>query len=179
MPFSYDEIEAMMDQAQSYEGLIDTQAATFREWGQTIERIHDALKATGQPLPKTPGELFWCVYQSLAVQMKLAFDELEALTQQPSDTLYMVGGGCQSATLRQKIADATGKRVVAGPVEATALGNIAIQLIREGLVSDHAAITELIQNSEKIITTLPEKSMEAQIQRLKQIQAQMRDYAQA
>ena len=52
-------------------------------------------------------------------------------------------------------------------------------MIREGLVSDHAAITELIQNSEKIITTLPEKSMEAQIQRLKQIQAQMRDYAQA
>lgn len=179
MPFSYDEIEAMMGQAQSYEGLINTQAATFREWGQTIERIHDALKATGQPLPKTPGELFWCVYQSLAVQMKLAFDELEALTQQPSDTLYMVGGGCQSATLRKKIADATGKRVVAGPVEATALGNIAVQLIREGLVSDHAAITELIQNSEKIITTLPEKSMEAQIQRLKQIQAQMRDYAQA
>ena len=64
-------------------------------------------------------------------------------------------------------------------MEATALGNIAVQLIREGLVSDHAAITELIQNSEKIITTLPEKSMEAQIQRLKQIQAQMRDYAQA
>ena len=64
-------------------------------------------------------------------------------------------------------------------MEATSLGNIAIQLIRVGLVSDHAAITELIQNSEKIITTLPEKSMEAQIQQLKQIQAQMRDYAQA
>ena len=104
--------------------------------------------------------------------MKLAFDELEALTGQPSDTLYMVGGGCQSATLRQKIADATGKRVIAGPVEATALGNIAVQLIAEGLVADHAQITDLIQHSEKIMTAVPQASMTSQITRLKQFKAQ-------
>ncbi|WP_302926329.1 rhamnulokinase [Holdemania filiformis] len=173
---TYDEIEAMMDPAQSYGGLIDTQAPTFREFGQTIERIHSYLKATGQPLPQTHGELFWCVYQSLAAQMKLAFDELEALTGQPSDTLYMVGGGCQSATLRQKIADATGKRVIAGPVEATALGNIAVQLIAEGLAADHAQITALIQNSEKIMTAVPQTSMTSQIVRLKQLKTQALDY---
>ena len=108
--------------------------------------------------------------------MKLAFDELEALTGQPSDTLYMVGGGCQSATLRQKIADATGKRVIAGPVEATALGNIAVQLIAEGLAADHAQITALIQNSEKIMTAVPQTSMTSQIVRLKQLKTQALDY---
>ena len=107
--------------------------------------------------------------------MKLAIDELEALTGQPSDTLYMVGGGCQSATPRQKIADATGKRVVAGPVEATALGNIAVQLIHAGFVRDHAAFTEPIQRGEKLMTAQPQTSMETDIARLKQPRSKQPD----
>ena len=91
--------------------------------------------------------------------------------EQPADTLYMVGGGCQSAALRQKIADATGKRVIAGPVEATALGNIAVQLIHEGFITDHAQMTALICQSEKIVTAIPQASMASQITRLKQLKA--------
>ena len=89
--------------------------------------------------------------------MKLAFDELEALTGQPSDTLYMVGGGCQSATLRQKIADATGKRVIAGPVEATALGNIMVQARAAGVVSSLAEMRRYIGRSIETKTYQPKK----------------------
>lgn len=163
---SYDQIEALMEGAQDFDSLIDTQAPVFREFGGMVERIHQFLRQTGQKQPSDDGELFWCVYQSLAAQMKLAYDELDQVSGLSSKQLYMVGGGCQSQTLRQKIADACGREIVAGPVEATALGNIAVQLISAGLIQDKAEMTQLILNSETIRTACPKTSMEDKIEHL-------------
>lgn len=173
---TYDEIEATMDKAQGYGGLIDTQAPTFREFGQTIERIHSYLRATGQPLPQSHGELFWCVYQSLAAQMKARSTRLEA----PDRTAFR--HAVYGWRRRQSPRCAEDRR---RPPENASLPDRSrprrwatspCQLIAEGLAADHAQITALIQHSEKIMTAVPQTSMTSQIIRLKQLKTQALDY---
>ncbi len=90
-------------------------------------RVQAACRETGQPVPQSPPEIVRCVLDSLARRIADVLDGLEAVTGMPVDTLYVVGGGSQGDLLNRLTADATGRPVIAGPVEATLIGNLLVQ----------------------------------------------------
>lgn len=109
--------------------------------------IEAALRDAGAPLPQNEQELLYCVHHSLALCYRDAVRNLASLTGKSIRTLHIVGGGCQNRTLNQLTANATGLRVLAGPLEATALGNIVAQWIATGEISGIAQARAMIKNS--------------------------------
>jgi rhamnulokinase len=105
------------------------------------------LARTGQPAPTTPGETTRIILESLALKYRALVAQLRGWMPDLPDTLHIVGGGSQNALLNQMTADATGLRVVAGPVEATAVGNVLAQLLAAGEISSLAEGRELVRAS--------------------------------
>ncbi|MDD3212408.1 MAG: FGGY-family carbohydrate kinase, partial [Eubacteriales bacterium] len=112
-----------------------------------IEEIRAALREAGKPLPANDEELLFCVHHSLALCYRDAVRALEKLIGTPFQTVHIVGGGCQNRTLNQLTADALGLRVLAGPLEATALGNIMAQWIATGELAGVDEARALIRKS--------------------------------
>ena len=120
-----------------------------------IAEIRAALKEEGKALPESDGELFACIYHSLAKCYREAVRQLEELTGRRFTGMHIVGGGSRSDALNQWTADYLGIPVYAGPSEGTALGNIAAQMIASGELKDLAAARMLIAESFDIKTYLP------------------------
>ena len=99
-------------------------------------RINEYLKSTGQDIPKSKGQTALCILESLALTYRYYITSLEKLLGCTFDAVHLIGGGVQDENLCKFTASATGKTVTAGPIEATALGNIAVQLIAKGAISD-------------------------------------------
>lgn len=98
-----------------------------------IHAVQKFCEDTKQPVPKTVGEISAVVYNSLAYCYGETVKEIEAITGNTYDTIYVVGGGANAGYLNELTAKYTGKRVSAGPTEATAIGNIAVQMLRDGV----------------------------------------------
>lgn len=111
--------------------------------------IEDYCRSTGQPIPETPGATARAVFESLALKYRSTLASLELLTSRTFSTIRIVGGGSRNALLCQMVADACGRRVVAGPAEATSLGNVMLQAIATGRISSfecgRACIRESVQ----------------------------------
>ncbi len=105
------------------------------------ERIRAAVRNTGAVLTDDPAIITRCILDSLAAGYARTIADAERLAEVPVDVVHIVGGGSQNRLLCQLTADATGKRVIAGPVEATALGNVLVQARAAGVVS--GGLTEL------------------------------------
>jgi rhamnulokinase len=117
--------------------------------------IQDFCRQTGQPAPQTQGELVRCAYESLALRYRQALGWLEELTANRIEVIHIVGGGSQSAILDQFTADACQRPVLAGPVEATALGNILVQVRASGELASLAGMREVVRHSTEVQTFLP------------------------
>ena len=128
-------LDAQTEAAQPLRSLFDINAPEFLAPGGMIERIGARLEAAGEPVPTTRGELLRAVTESLVVAYRRALREAAELSGVAPATIHIVGGGSKNALLCQSTADATGIPVVAGPVEATALGNMLVQLRAVGAVS--------------------------------------------
>lgn len=115
--------------------VVDPDDARFAAPGDMPERIRLYCAETGQPVPASPAEVAACVLDSLALAHRRAVDALETLTGEPVETVHIVGGGANNALLCQLTADATGRTVLAGPDEATALGNALVQAQALGLIA--------------------------------------------
>ncbi|MEV3936167.1 rhamnulokinase family protein [Glycomyces sp. NPDC049804] len=115
--------------------VVDPDDARFAGPGDMPARIRAYCAETGQPVPETPAAVAACVLDSLALAHRRALDDLEALTGDPISTVHIVGGGANNALLCQLTADATGRVVLAGPDEATALGNALVQAQALGLIA--------------------------------------------
>jgi rhamnulokinase len=115
--------------------LIDPDAAAFLPPGDMPERILAACRATDQPEPGSRPAIVRCVLDSLAAAYGRAVRDAARLSGQAVEVVHLVGGGARNALLCQLTADACGLPVVAGPVEATALGNVLIQARAHGLVA--------------------------------------------
>lgn len=124
-PFS--EIEQCARESR-YEGMVDVTAQRLMAPQSMSEEIKSALLETGEAAPKSPGDFFRCAYRSLAAGYGKAVRELEALTGKQYGVLYIVGGGAKNGFLNRLTEEMSGKRVVALPIEATALGNLKIQM---------------------------------------------------
>ncbi|MDR1273947.1 MAG: rhamnulokinase [Odoribacteraceae bacterium] len=141
--------------APPFRCLINPDAARFANPPSMLAAIRDYCLETGQPEPLTPGEVTRCILESLAARYKQVFDQLRAFSGTPLDVLHVVGGGSKNALLNAFTANALGVPVVAGPSEATALGNIILQATAAGFVPDFAAARALIRDSVEPTTFLP------------------------
>ena len=94
--------------------------------------VQDFCEKSGQPVPKTMGEVMVVIYNSLARCYAETISQLEEMSGRTFSRLHIVGGGCQDAFLNKKTKEATGKEVFAGPVEGTALGNLMVQMMKDG-----------------------------------------------
>ncbi len=144
--YTYSQLEELAQQAAPFRSFIDPAAPEFTPPGNIPERIRAFCRRTNQPVPETIGQVIRCIYESLALQSNMALKQLSQLTGRKFSTLHMLGGGIQSELLCRMHADCTGRTVLAGPVEATALGNIIIQLSAlkeiEGLEAGRALIAK-------------------------------------
>lgn len=154
--YGFGELEQMARETEAFLSFIDPDAPEFVPAGNVPRRIREYCKNTGQPAPASIGGIVRCINESLALKYRMALEEIEDCTGKHYDTIYMVGGGTQSKLLCQFTANSCGRRVVAGPIEATVLGNLALQLMASGDVGSLKEARELIMRSQKIESYEPQ-----------------------
>ncbi len=119
------------------------------------DAIADFCKKTGQPVPNSKGAFVRCCLESLAMQYRLVLMQLHEIYNTQFDKIHIVGGGSRNEFLNQLTADATGAAVVTGPVEATVIGNIAMQAIGLGHIASLSEARKMIRNSFELQTYTP------------------------
>ncbi|MFP7477246.1 rhamnulokinase [Terribacillus saccharophilus] len=129
--------------------------ARFLKPDNMIEELQDYCRETAQIVPDSVGDLSLTVFHNLAIAYSEALEELEALTGESIQTLHIVGGGSQNKVLNQLTADYSGVEVIAGPTEATALGNLIVQMIAAGELESLDAGRQLIRKSFPVETFKP------------------------
>ncbi|MEY9490517.1 rhamnulokinase [Streptomyces calvus] len=130
--------------------VVDAGDAAFLAPGRMPERIADACRASGQPVPDSPAEVTRCILDSLALAHRKAVQDAQRLAGQGVDVVHIVGGGTRNALLCQLTADACGLPVVAGPTEAAALGNVLVQARAHGLVGDLPGMRRLLARTQPL-----------------------------
>jgi rhamnulokinase len=133
--------------APPFRAVIDTDAPDFAAPGDMPARIRAFCRRTRQPVPQSRGETIRVVLESLALRYRRAFGRLETVVGRRCDPLHVVGGGCREELLNQFVADALQRPVVAGPVEATATGNVLMQMIATGRLGSLEQGRDLVRRS--------------------------------
>ena len=135
---TFDDLSRAAAEAKPMRSIIVPDDPRFSPAGDMPARIAEYCKETGQPVPETKGEIVRCIFDSLALCYRHTAEKLESLCGRKYDKIYIVGGGTKEELLSRLTADCTGKTVVAGPAEATALGNIAVQALAAGEFANRA-----------------------------------------
>jgi rhamnulokinase len=147
-------------QARAFTAVIEPNDNRFLNPPDMPQAIADFCQATNQTPPKTRGEILRCALESLALKYRIVLEKFEQLRGKPVDVLHIVGGGVQNTLLCQFTANAIGKPVVAGPIEATAIGNILVQAIATGDIASLAEAREIVRNSYETITYEPQDTQQ-------------------
>jgi rhamnulokinase len=119
----------------------------FHEPGRMPERIAAWCRDSGQPVPEGPAAITRAILESLALTYRQVLGSLEALLGRRIETIHIVGGGSRNRLLNQLTANATGRAVVGGPVEATAAGNVLVQAIGAGVIDDLEEARRMVRAS--------------------------------
>ena len=130
--YSFAELEALAKEAPPFRCFIDPDHPSFVSPGDLPSRIREFCQATGQYVPQTVGEVVRCIYESLAMKYRYTAQTIQKLTGISPRVIHVVGGGTKDGFLSQMTADACGIPVCAGPEEATAIGNLLVQLMAAG-----------------------------------------------
>lgn len=130
--YSFAELCELAERQNSFSSRVDVNDQRFLAPESMVKAVQEACQETGQPVPQTAGELATVIYQSLAESYREAAQEIEHRTGKTYSTINIVGGGANADYLNQLTADSTGKTVYSGPSEATAIGNLIVQMIRQG-----------------------------------------------
>jgi rhamnulokinase len=146
-PLSYAELTALAARSAPYRSLIDPDHPSLLSPGDLPRRIAALCRTTGQPVPDTPGAIARCVLDSLACKYRWVLERAGEVSGRPVRTVHVVGGGAANEVLCQLTADVTGWPVFAGPVEATAIGNLLVQIIADGGLSGLAQARDLVRAS--------------------------------
>lgn len=144
---TWEEISRHVEAAPPLVSLVDPDHASFQSPGDMPAAIQEFCRRSGQPVPDTVGQIARAAIESVALKCRWVLAGLEKLTGSRLETIHIVGGGTQDRTLCQATADACGRLVLAGPVEATALGNVIVQTIASGTVSTIAEGRDLVRRS--------------------------------
>ncbi len=144
---SYDELIAEAEAAPAFRSILDVDDPAFVAPDNMPERIAGWCAERGQQAPRTPGEYARAIFESLALKYRLTLDDLGEIVGERAETLHIMGGGSRNALLSQYAADACGVQAVAGPVEATAAGNVLVQAMAMGRIGDGAQVREVVRRS--------------------------------
>ncbi len=154
--YSYAELEQAALKAEPFKCFIDPDAPEFASPGDLPGNIKAYCKKTGQYVPETVGEVVRCIYESLAMKYKSVFEGIENCTGIKYPHINVVGGGVKDSFLCRLTANACGVPVYAGPIEATVMGNVAVQLITAKDIADVSEARKLIAESETLKHFEPE-----------------------
>ncbi|GAA5508174.1 rhamnulokinase family protein [Novipirellula caenicola] len=154
----YAEINQLAEQAEPFRSLINPDDPRFMSPADMPTAIDSYCQETNQPVPETPGQYARCILESLALLYGRTLDTVQRLTGRQISKLHIVGGGSQSTLLNQLAANATGRTVYAGPVEATAIGNVLIQAMAMGDLESLSELRGVVHDSFTIATYKPESS---------------------
>jgi len=145
--YSYAELTKMAGEAAALKSVVTPDHGPFLSPGDMPGKIAEFCRKSGQPVPSSPGEFVRCCLDSLALAYRKTLEGLEALLGRKIAVIHIVGGGVQNELLTQMTADACGKPVVAGPVEATAIGNILVQAMATGDIKSLADARSVVRAS--------------------------------
>jgi len=158
----YEDINIQAKQAEPFRSLVNPNDARFMAPKDMLVAIQEFCWETNQSHPETPGQFARCIFESLAFSYGHVLDTIETLTGRQIAKLHIVGGGCQSALLNQLAASASGRTVLAGPVEATAIGNILIQAYAMGQIKSLDELRQVVGASLEIETYSPEPNSDVE-----------------
>ncbi|HMP78782.1 MAG TPA: rhamnulokinase family protein [Pirellulaceae bacterium] len=144
---SYAELADAADCAVPWRTIVDPDAPEFQQTGQMLEKIGAFASKTNQPVPESPGQFARCALESLALAYRRTLNMLEGILGYSLDCVHIVGGGSQNRLLNQLTASLCQRPVIAGPVEATAIGNGLIQALVCGELASLAELREVVANS--------------------------------
>lgn len=156
--FTYEQLAQLAEAAPPFSSLVDPDDASFLLPASMPSAIADYCRKTKQPAPTEPGPVIRCCLESLALKYRWALEKLEQLIGRKMSAIHVVGGGSQNALLCQWTANATGLPVLAGPVEATAMGNVLVQMLGLGLIASVAEGREIVRQSDKVRVHEPQET---------------------
>ena len=156
--YSFDDLSSAAGASEPCKSIIVPDDPTFSPAGDMPGRIADYCRRTGQRVPETHGEIVRCIFDSLALCYRHTAQKLEALSGKKYSRIYVVGGGTKEALLSQITADCTDKTVAAGPAEATALGNIAVQALASGEIGSPAELKDVLSGADEVRVFEPDNS---------------------
>lgn len=174
---SWNEIVSEAKEAKPFASFIDVKAHEFFAGENMIEKIQTYCRDTSQYVPQTKGEIARTVFESLAMCYKQAFDELEQIKGNRIDVLHIIGGGANNKLLNQMTASALNRPVTAGPIEATAIGNLMMQVKASGEVKNFGEMRQVIRDSFDVESYEPKDTDEwaEQLQRFMKIKTSKSD----
>lgn len=156
--YSYEDLTRMAAEAPPFGPLVSLKDSRFLAPGDMPTRIQAFCRETGQAIPETKGQIIRCALESLALEYRWVAERLDEMVGRRLPTIHVIGGGSQNELLNQFGADATGRTVIAGPVEATAVGNVLVQARALGYIGSSAEARALVRRSFKVTTFEPEDS---------------------
>ena len=155
--YDYDQLNQMAAKAPPMRSIVNPDDARFLNPTDMPKAIQDYCRETKQPVPKTEGELVRCAYESLAIKYARCSAGWRSLAARQIEVIHIVGGGSQSKMLNQFAADACQRPVMTGPVEATALGNLLVQVRASGEIDSLAEMREVARASSQVARYEPAK----------------------
>ena len=153
--YSYADLEKLALAAEPFKCFIDPDAPEFVPHGNIPERVREFCRRTGQYVPETVGEIMRCIYESLAMKYRLTFEKLRECTERDYPVIHVIGGGTKDGLLCQMTANSCDRTVKAGPIEATVMGNVAVQLMSDGSVENIGQARKIVAASSELKTFEP------------------------
>lgn len=154
----FDVLEKEALASEPFKCFIDVDDPLFETAGNLPKRVQQYCKKTGQYVPQNRGEIMRCIYQSLAMKYRYTFDLLKNLGKKDYSHINIVGGGTKDGLLCQMVAESCNTEIYAGPIEATALGNIAVAFFALGELADLKEIRKVVSDSTNLLHYSPTQS---------------------
>lgn len=154
----YEQLTRLAGEAEPFRSLVDPNDQAFLNPPDMADALREFCRRTDQPVPESEGQLVRCALESLALKYRQVLRGIESLTGERVEVIHVVGGGSKNDLLNQFTADACGIPVVAGPTEATALGNVLIQARAGGEIGTLAEIRDVVRASSELTRCEPEES---------------------
>ena len=145
--YSFAELCDMAEKEKAFPSRVEANAPRFLSPDNMQDEIRKAIRESGQKEPENVGQMATVIYQSLAEAYAETLNEIEAITGRHYDAVNIIGGGSKAAYLNQLTANACGRRVIAGPDEGTAIGNLMCQMIGSGEFKDLKEAREAVAGS--------------------------------
>lgn len=156
----YDELREMAVEETPFQAFLNPNDPAFEKPGNMVQRVKEYIKEAGQEVDPTPGLISRSIFEGLALSYRSVIEGIQTVTGKRYDTIHILGGGSQNHFLNQLAADATGCRVLAGPLEGSSLGNVLAQLKADGEIETIRAGRRIIANSFDLTEFTPKAELD-------------------